>query len=196
MITALVLAAGASRRMGKPKMLLPWGSRTILGTVIGTLQAAGVEEILVVTGADHVGVEAVCKAHGVTAYFNAQHEQGEMLSSLQTGLVSAPSGTEAALITLGDQPQMEATTVRRVLSEYQAAPGVLIVPSYQMRRGHPWLLHRSLWEEVIQMRSPETPRDFLNRHASDIHYAVVESASVLSDLDTPDDYLASKPQGD
>jgi CTP:molybdopterin cytidylyltransferase MocA len=62
-----------------------------------------------------------------------------------------------------------------------------------MRRGHPWLAARPLWSEILQMQSPQTPRDFLNRHAAQIEYVIVESRSVIEDLDTPEDYLKSRP---
>jgi molybdenum cofactor cytidylyltransferase len=62
-----------------------------------------------------------------------------------------------------------------------------------MRRGHPWLIARELWEEILQMRPPESMRDFLNAHKDDIFYVDYDSPSILQDLDTPADYLKFKP---
>jgi molybdenum cofactor cytidylyltransferase len=62
------------------------------------------------------------------------------------------------------------------------------VPSYQLHRGHPWLVSRALWPAVFALHSPETLRDFLKQHAAQITYLPVESASILQDLDTPEDY--------
>ena len=62
-----------------------------------------------------------------------------------------------------------------------------------MRRGHPWLVASPLWEEILAMRAPESPRDFLNRHAAEIEYVNLNDPSILADLDTPDDYLKSRP---
>jgi molybdenum cofactor cytidylyltransferase len=69
----------------------------------------------------------------------------------------------------------------------------LVIPSYQMRRGHPWLVSRSLWNELLELKPPETLRSFLNRHLEDIHYVEVDNAGILLDLDTPGDYEKHKP---
>jgi molybdenum cofactor cytidylyltransferase len=62
-----------------------------------------------------------------------------------------------------------------------------------MRRGHPWLIARSLWSEILDLKQPASPRDFLTRHADEIHYINVDTPSVLADLDTPEDYEKSRP---
>jgi molybdenum cofactor cytidylyltransferase len=63
-----------------------------------------------------------------------------------------------------------------------------------MRRGHPWLVARSLWHEILTLRPSESPRDFLTRHANEIHYVNVHTPTVLADLDTPEDYENSRPK--
>ena len=188
MIAALILAAGQSRRMGRPKMSLPWGNSTVLGRVIQVLQAAGVKDVIVVTGGDSAAAEDI--AHGCNArtVFNPGYAGEEMLSSLQVGLRALSEETQAALIALGDQPQIQEETVRLIQDEYIRISAPLIVPSHRMRRGHPWLVARELWDSVFALRSPQTPRDFLNLHASEIHYVVMDTPSILQDLDTPEDY--------
>ena len=200
MITALILAAGQAKRMGQPKMLLPWGDTTVLGQVIETVQRAGVNDILVVTGGAREQVEEIVAGYGGRVVHNENFKNGEMLSSLQIGLrvlrgfaVSDSSSAEAALIILGDQPQVEERSVRAVASRFVETRARLVVPSYRMRRGHPWLIARPLWEEILQMNPHQTPRDFLNRHASEIEYVNVDTPSILSDLDTLEDYLKSRP---
>ena len=200
MIIALILAAGQAKRMGQPKMLLPWGDTTVLGQVIETVQRAGVNDILVVTGGAREQVEEIVAGYGGRVVHNENFKNGEMLSSLQIGLrvlrgfaVSDSSSAEAALIILGDQPQVEERSVRAVASRFVETRARLVVPSYRMRRGHPWLIARPLWEEILQMNPHQTPRDFLNRHASEIEYVNVDTPSILSDLDTLEDYLKSRP---
>ena len=83
--------------------------------------------------------------------------------------------------------------MRAVVSRFEEKKSNLIVPSVQMRRGHPWLVASLLWEEILAMQASESPRDFLNRHASTIEYVNVDSPSILADLDTPEDYRKSKP---
>jgi molybdenum cofactor cytidylyltransferase len=189
MIAAVVLAAGQSKRMGRPKMLLPWGTSTVLGQVICTFRSAGIEEVVVVTGADKAAVEEVVATCQARAVFNADYASDEMLSSLQIGLRAMSTDSEAALVALGDQPQIREQTVRLLAAEYRQTSAALIVPSYQNRRGHPWLIARGLWDELLALHAPQTPRDFLQRRSNEIKYVVIDSPSILDDLDTPDDYL-------
>src|SRR5512147_3036277 len=101
MITALVLAAGSSKRMGQPKMLLPWGETTILGQVLSVLKSVGVEDVVTVTGGFREQVEAVAKQFGSRVVFNEGYAGNEMLSSIQYGLSTLKAEAEAALICLG-----------------------------------------------------------------------------------------------
>jgi len=192
MISTIILAAGESRRMGQPKMLLPWDKSTVLQTLIKTFQAAGIKDILVVTGGAHEQVDALV-GQTVQTVFNKNYARGEMLSSIQMGLKTKMSESRAVLIALGDQPQVQTRCIQQILQEYKRTNASLIVPSYKMRRGHPWLVARELWDEILKMPVGETSREFLNRHAHDIHYVQLDTASILQDLDTPEDYLGSLP---
>ena len=83
--------------------------------------------------------------------------------------------------------------MRLVIDEYRKSDVSIVVPSYKMRRGHPWLVTHAYWDEILSMRSPETLRDFLNNHTDEIRYVEISNNSILQDLDTPKDYLKSKP---
>lgn len=192
MITALILAAGQSKRMGQPKMLLPWGEMTVLEKVIATFKAAGIEDVLVITGGDRERVEALV-GDAARTLFNPGYAEGEMLSSVQAGLAGLKPEVGAVLIGLGDQPQIRVRTVRLVVEEYSKTEASLVVPSFQMRRGHPWLVARRHWDEILHIQPPASLRDFLNRHASEIQYVDIDHSSILQDLDTPEDYLKSRP---
>ena len=193
MIAALILAAGQSRRMGQPKMLLPWGKSTVIGHVLTTFLDAGVKEIVVVTGGARNPVEELAKSFPVQIVFNKDFATGEMLSSLQIGLQSMANWVEATLIGLGDQPQVQERSVRSICQAYREYRSNLVVPSFQMKRGHPWLVARPLWGELLEMRPPQSPRDFLNKHGGKIHYVNMDTPSVLADLDTPEDYEKFHP---
>lgn len=187
-LAAIVLAAGISRRMGQPKMLLPWGKTTVLGQVVSTLAACNVDEIIVVTGGAREPVEAevahLAGSFPVRAVFNAQYEAGEMMSSIRVGLAGLGPQVKAALIALGDQPQLSPDSARRVVSAWKLSGARLIIPSFNLRRGHPWLVKRDLWEELC---AAPTGREFLSAHAAEIVY-VEGDESILKDLDTPEDY--------
>ena len=173
-------------------MLLPWGGTTVLGKVIETLKAAGLQDFIVVTGGAREQVEAIV-GESARVVFNAEYLNSEMLSSIQCGLGAVKPQAQAALICLGDQPQVQVGSVQLILQEYESTGASLILPSYQMKRGHPWLVARELWNEILEMKSPESPREFLNRHAKEIKYINVDTPSILADLDTPEDYLKSRP---
>lgn len=199
MISAIVLAAGQSRRMGRPKLLLPWGSTTVLEHVIAVFANAGIEDILVISGGAHEPIqETILKCsenYAVRSVYNEDYENGEMLSSIQCGLRDlTKKAFGAAMIGLGDQPQVQESSVRAVRDAFLQTENHLVVPSYQMRRGHPWLVARPLWDKILEMSVAQTPRDFLNAHAKNIHYVDTESASILEDLDTPEEYRAARPE--
>ena len=109
-----------------------------------------------------------------------------------TQIADALREASAALICLGDQPQVEERSVRKICNAFLTSKSKIVVPSYQMQRGHPWLVARPLWDELLTLKSPKTPRDFLRKNARSIQYVIVETQSVIADLDTPEDYLKSK----
>lgn len=192
-IGAVILAAGQSRRMGQPKLSLPWGESTVIARVVDVLTAAGAAPLVVVTGAWRLEVQACLEGKSVTYAHNPDYTAGEMLSSVQVGLGALGAEVEAALLALGDQPGIEETTVRKLLLAYRESRPGLLFPSYNKRRGHPWLVERSLWPEIQRMQFPATLRDFTRAHAAEIHYMLVDNSSILLDLDTPEDYQEQKP---
>lgn len=191
-ISAIILAAGKSSRMGTPKMLLPWGDRSVLGQVIFTLQSAGIQDIRVVMGSHPTLVEDEARRWGAQTILNPDYERGEMLSSIQAGIRGIMGTAKACLLALGDNPQMEAAVVRGLLDlavnlPAEGAPGILM-PSYRMRRGHPWYIQQTYWPEILALHPPDTMRDFFNKVKDQISYLICECPSILKDLDTPQDY--------
>jgi molybdenum cofactor cytidylyltransferase len=195
-ISAILLAAGLSSRMGKPKLLLPWGETTVLGQVVTTFASAGVINLVVVTGGAREQVEnlvaELAKDFPVRAVYNPEFERGEMLSSIQVGLAAMSPQTRAALIGLGDQPQVREETIRDICKAFVNTQSPLVVPSFQNRRGHPWLAARPLWGSIQALASSTTPRDFLNKYAGQVDYISADQ-SILQDLDTPADYARHRP---
>jgi molybdenum cofactor cytidylyltransferase len=189
MIGAIVLAAGQSRRMGRNKMLLPYGSSTVLETIVTEVIACpAVAEVIVVTGHEADRIAALLAAYPVRCVFNPAYARSEMLVSLQVGLRALSDEVQAALVAPGDHPRLRHEVIQRVIDAYQS--GVLAIPSYQMKRGHPLLIDRAWWGELLALPETATLRNFIRRHEDHIRYVVVETDSVLKDMDTPDDYAA------
>lgn len=194
MISAVVLAAGQSKRMGRAKMLLPWGETTVIGQVVMTLAEAGLEEIVVVVGGDGDLVQKALKGTPARTVFNPEYAAGDMLSSVQVGLRAISAEAQVALVALGDQPQMRVDIVKALVQEFYRTGAALVAPSYQMRRGHPLILARRLWGDVLTVHPPQTLRDVLNMYRQEMHYLIVNTDSVLHDLDTPEDYEKHHPK--
>jgi molybdenum cofactor cytidylyltransferase len=205
-ITAILLAAGESRRMGQPKMLLPWAETTVLGQVV-SMFSAGLSSktggqidpdnaILVVTGGARELVETelarLAERYPLRIVYNPNYASGGMVSSIQAGLAAIGPGTRAALIGLGDQPQVRGETIRHICTTFVQTESLLIIPSFQSHRGHPWLAKSALWPEILALPPSTNPRQFLDAHANQINY-VEADASILQDLDTPEDYERHRP---
>jgi molybdenum cofactor cytidylyltransferase len=192
-IGAVVLAAGLARRMGQPKVLLEWeAGSTILDHILTQLQQAEVENVVVVTGHAAERVSEIAAQHHIPVVHNPDYATGEMLSSLKVGLREMPDDVVAALVVLGDQPRIQPEIIRRVIQTYAEGQGSIVAPSYEMRRGHPILIDRQYWNEILALPADGAPRDVINAHADEIAYVVVDTDSVLGDVDTPEDYAAER----
>jgi molybdenum cofactor cytidylyltransferase len=190
-ISAIILAAGRSQRMGQPKMLLPWRETTVLGQVAKIFDKVGITDIIIVTGGDRIKVETevarLAVRFPIHTVYNPSFEKGGMISSIQAGLSALSSDCKAVLIGLGDQPQVEEITLKDILTKHAQKRTGIIVPSYGNRRGHPVLIDAYHWPELLNFDPQSTLRDFINIHQNEICY-VEAGASVLQDLDTPQDY--------
>lgn len=196
--------------MGAFKLTLPWRDSTVIESVVATLQAAQLAEIVVVTGHRAAEVEARLAGAAVRCVHNPRYETGGMLSSIQAGLsdiaarrasaqaqgVEGAPPVVAALMCLGDQPQMEQATVEAVVAEGERTGWQrVIIPSYRMRAGHPILIPSSLWLQI--MNTTESLRAALRSRDDLLTYLNVDTDSILADLDTPEDYArATMPRGE
>jgi molybdenum cofactor cytidylyltransferase len=189
-VGAIILAAGLSKRMGQSKMLLPWGERTVIEAIAQTLTPFRLAEVVVVTGHQSAEVAKALKDYPVKTVLNPQYATGEMLSSLQVGLRALSRDIDACLVLMGDQPQVKARLIRHLLKLYAEGAGAIIAPTFQGQRGHPILIHRRYWPELLALPFGSAPRDAINRHA--VTTFEVENDSILRDIDTPEAYAEQK----
>jgi molybdenum cofactor cytidylyltransferase len=174
-------------------MLLPWGELTVIEKVVTTLIDAGIDDSIVVVGNYIEDIKLALKNQSVKIVKNPDYATSDMLSSVKIGFRNVMNDSSAALIVLGDQPQIGSWVVKEIVERYDSCADKIIVPSYQKHRGHPWLIDRLFWKEILDIQHPYTLRDFLNQHMNDITYIEVNSPGILDDLDTPEDYLKHRP---
>lgn len=191
-VAAVVPAAGASRRMGRPKLLLPWGATDVLGATLAALQAAGVARIVVVYALD--GPLAQWRPPpGVELVANPRPELG-MLSSVQAGwqaLLAAPP--EVLVVCPGDQPGLRPETVKQLLA-VQRTHGGIVVPSHRGKRGHPLLVPRRWALRIPELDHQIGLRELLVLGAAEVHRVAVEDPGAVADVDTPDAYERLRPR--
>ena len=160
-VAAVVLAAGESRRMGRNKLLLPWGDTTVLGQTVANATASGVTQVIVVVG--HEG-EAVTRAAGVpgvaSILWNKDYAKG-MLASVQAAVRHLPPTIEAILVILGDQPMVEPVVFDALLTAYAASPLGFVAPSHHGQRGNPVLIDRRHFAELLTLPPEAAPRHLL-----------------------------------
>lgn len=193
-VGAVILGAGRSQRMGVPKLSLPWGNATVIEQVVTILKMSDISPIVLVTGGARTEIQHLLDDTGVLFAHNSDYDRTEMLDSLKIGLRELPAEVTACLVVLGDQPQIKHETIEKLLNQYRHDKDNIIIPSYQMRRGHPWLVTRKLWQEIEILRAHQTLRDFLHERSGEICYVEVNTNSILTDLDTPEDYQSQRPK--
>jgi molybdenum cofactor cytidylyltransferase len=193
MIFALIPAAGKSTRMGRPKLLLTLGDRTVLERTIGVLRAAGIDHILVVVGPDHPDLVALAQRSGVHALL-LESETPEMRATVEKGLAWLetnlhPSADDHWLLVPADHPTMDKNVVKE-LAMASTAPNAstIFVPTFEGKRGHPALIS---WKHVAGIRAVDAERginSYLREHNDEVQEVPVGSQEILRDLDTPEDY--------
>lgn len=189
-VVALILAAGAGRRMGSPKPLLPWGETTLLGHVLGQVARSRASAALVVTGCHAPAVEREAGQHGAACAHNPDWSRAGMSASLQAGLRAAEGLAEpsAVLVLLVDQPGITPELIDAVIERHRAGGAGLVATVWRGRRGHPVLFGRPFFAAIHALPPDGRPAALLERHADALHLVEAPSDAVLRDLDTPEDY--------
>jgi len=186
-----ILAAGESRRMGLPKLCLPWGETTILGHLLDQWREAGADKILVVHGPGETPVTRELDRLGIPACQRTATlamERG-MMGSVVTAAHHALRDISLThlVIALGDQPSLQTDTFRKLLHACSTSEGKLIRIVHQGKPGHPLALPVAVLEE-LSATSCETLRDFLRLRVMPVRDLTTDDSGVLLDVDTPDDY--------
>lgn len=196
-VAAIVASAGFSRRMGRFKPLLPWGTGTVIEAVVERLGQGGATPALVVTG--HRGDDiAACLAESPARVLpNPDYMRDEMVRSFHVGLrelIVGYSQVQGALLALGDQPHIPAGVIREIINKAAASPRAVVIPSHNRRRGHPVYLPRRLFASLLQLDRGKSLRDFLNQHSQEIVYVPLDDDGIRRDMDLPEEYDALRAE--
>ena len=190
---AVLPAAGASRRMGRPKLLLPYGQTTVVGSLVAALRRAGVAPIALVTAPGDAALRAWAEEAGLVVAVNPDPSRG-MLSSIRAGIealggpLALAAGPEPLLVAPADLPALQPETVRTLLAAMRAADAPLAVPVHGGRRGHPLAIAPPLVPEVWDLDLEVGLKQLLERHAGEVLEVVVADRGAVVDVDTPEDY--------
>ena len=185
--TAILLAAGQSKRMGAFKPLLPFGKKTVIECCIDYLREGGVETIVVVLGHRADEVRAKIETHDVTFAFNPD-PNSEMGASVAAGIRELPETAQATLIALCDHPAVPATVVSTLIDAWSNGAR-LVIPTWQNRGGHPVLVDLTFKSELLNLGFGGGLRALFEAYSDEVHRIEVDSPFIARDMDTWDDYL-------
>ncbi|HYA91939.1 MAG TPA: nucleotidyltransferase family protein [Thermodesulfobacteriota bacterium] len=187
MISAILLGAGQSKRMGVDKLSLPWGRGTILGHCFNMLLGSDVQELVVVLGIQNEGLKNLFQGRTVKVVVNPYSNKG-MSTSIRRGIEALRPKSDGILIALGDQPFLKTRTINVLIHAFEQGRGRIVVPSFRGRRGHPAIFDRKYKRELLNLQGDVGGRSVMERHPKDVRVVPVKSIGVVTDVDTWQDY--------
>lgn len=190
-ISAIILAAGMSTRMGKFKQLLPYKGTTVIEYILGQVVLAGLDPVILVTGHHAALITEEIKDSSVTIAYNPDYPHG-MHTSVLAGIRKLPETIDAFMLFLGDQPEISREMIVQIVNAFTLSDKGILIPSYNFKGGHPIIIDAKFIAEVKQINEMEGLKGFIKNHSEDIEYLTFSQESILFDIDTPNDYEALK----
>lgn len=188
MIAGLILAAGESSRMGRDKALLDFRGQSFLETAVTTLKSACIAPVVVVLGHHAEEILRATDLEAVQVVVNENYSLGQT-SSLQAGLrAMADLEIEALILWLVDHPAVQSETVMKLIAEFQNSRAPVIIPRYQRERGHPVLISRALFTELLELTPGDGANTVIRKHRDKTHWVEVDDPGVRKDIDDPESY--------
>jgi CTP:molybdopterin cytidylyltransferase MocA len=194
-IAGLILAGGASRRMGSPKALLRFQNETFLDRMIRLFSNA-CDPVIVVVGHNANDVRSGIQRAGQAILITNPDPERGMLSSLQCGLAEVPPTAEAVMFAPVDHPHLQEATIRTLAAHFAAHGSAVTVPTYTGEHGHPVCISRALVAELRALPADAMASDVIHRYVSQTSYIEVPDSAVVTDVDDPQAYaelLAHRP---
>jgi molybdenum cofactor cytidylyltransferase len=188
MIAGLILAAGESRRMGRDKALLTYHGRTFLATIINNLGAAGVDKFTVVLGHHAETIQHAVNLAAVRVVVNHDYQRGQT-SSLQLGLAAAAADSpEAVILCLVDHPAISTEVIANLIERFESTRPPVLIPTYKGQRGHPVVINRTLFPELLALPSGEAANAVIRKYREATQFVEVADPGILLDVDDPEAY--------
>ena len=187
MVSVILLAAGESKRLRMPKLLLPFGKSTILEQTIDNLLDSMVDEVIVVLG--HKSEEMMRKLANrpVKIAINPIYHQG-MSTSIAKGLSLVNNRAQAIMVALADQPLINSQTINRLIEESLSYDKGIVIPAYQAERGHPVIFASKYKEELLGLKGDIGGRQTIKGHPNDTLGVIADSKAITMDINTIKDY--------
>lgn len=186
-ISAIILAAGKSTRMGTQKLCMPIGEHTILEQTVDNYLGSKVDEIIVVIGHEAQRVRQLIAGKPVTIVYNSNYDKG-MSTSIASGLQHVKRSIQNVMIALGDQPYIRSDIINLIIETHKSSRKGIIVPVYKGNRGHPAIFNMSYKEELLQLEGDTGGKQITDRHPDDVFEIDVEFEEIIADIDTIDTY--------
>lgn len=187
-IWAIILAAGESKRMKVPKMLLPFHGKTMIEKVVENVAGSEVFRTLVVVGAFKDEILGAISHTGVSSCYNENYRNG-MLSSVKCGFRNLPAIYDAVVVFPGDQPFIEPDVINSLIEAYRKTGKGIIIPVFRKKRGHPVLISSKYRDAVGSLDENEGLRSLSVMYKEDVSEVKTSSPGILKDFDTKEDYL-------
>jgi molybdenum cofactor cytidylyltransferase len=192
MISAVILSAGESSRMGQPKALLPIDGVRFIERIVATLKSTRVDEIIAVLGHNAEEMRQKVSDLPVKIVVNPDYKQGQ-LSSLIAAIRSIESGenhhrVDAILVHLVDHPYINVDLVNLMIDRFYETKQLIVVPRYRGRRGHPVIFSRALFAELLAAPLDQGAKTVVHAHRDQTLEIDTEDEGVTIDIDTPDEY--------
>jgi molybdenum cofactor cytidylyltransferase len=186
-IAAVILAAGASSRMGRPKQLLDWGGTPLVRLAAETALAARLDPAIVVVGAARAAVAAALAGLSLRIVDNPAYAEGQS-TSLRAGVAALGPEVGAAVVLLGDQPFVTAGMIARIVADWRTSGKPIVAPLYAGKRGNPVLFARTIFPELLRIQGDQGARGVLASDPSRVQLVPFDDPRPLADIDTPEDY--------
>jgi molybdenum cofactor cytidylyltransferase len=187
MISAILLAAGESNRMGQPKQLMPFDQITIVERTIDNLLNSAVSETILVLGYKDEEIRKTIAGKPIKIAINPDYQQG-MSTSIIAGLKQVDKKARAVIIALGDQPFVNSQTITSLVEAFIANNRGILIPVYQGRRGNPIIFAIKYKSELLNLKGDVGGREIIKRHPDDVLEVAVNCEGVLLDIDTMENY--------